>query len=107
MASRLDNIADWESLARECHYSTPKLAQACHVSVRQLQRFFGASFHAPLAAWLRQLRLQDAAVRLRRGYRVKEVAALMGFKHRPNFSAAFHRQFGFFPSRFYSEKWIP
>jgi AraC-like DNA-binding protein len=100
MASRLDNITDWETLARQCHYSTTELARRCAVSSRHLRRHFSASFHSPLATWLRQLRLRDAASLLQQGNRVKEVACVLGYKQRPHFSAIFHKYFGTSPSQF-------
>jgi len=94
----LNRIADWEGLAGKSNYSATNVAQRCHVSRRQLQRFFVQTKGQSPHYWLNELRQNKALVFMQRGDSVKEVAGQMGYSQASNFSRDFKRYHGVSPS---------
>lgn len=90
-----------ESLA-EC-WDIERMADALHLSQRQLYRLCQQHFALAPMALLQRLRLQRAALLLAsRGEPVKQLAQLCGFKNEYHFSTAFKRQHGLAPSHYRS-----
>ncbi|MDF2411496.1 helix-turn-helix domain-containing protein [Aeromonas sp. 2HA2] len=88
-----------ESLA-EC-WDIGRMADALHLSERQLYRLCQQHFALAPMALLQRLRLQRAALLLASGGdSVKQVAQLCGFKNEYHFSTAFKRQQGLAPSHY-------
>ena len=99
MRSQLDGIRDWEKWAEVTYYSPGKLAKACGVTLRQLERYFSNTAGKPPRLWLNDLRLQKALELIRSGHSVKEVAVALGYKERTHFSRQFWRVHGVAPSK--------
>ena len=98
LALRLELILK-ESLA-EC-WDIGRMADALHLSERQLYRLCQQNFALAPMALLQRLRLQRAALLLASGGdSVKQVAQLCGFKNEYHFSTAFKRQQGLAPSHY-------
>ncbi len=78
-----------------------RMADALHLSERQLYRLCQQHFALAPMALLQRLRLQRAALLLASGGdSVKQVAQLCGFKNEYHFSTAFKRQQGLAPSHY-------
>ncbi|MEN0024353.1 MAG: helix-turn-helix transcriptional regulator [Microbacterium sp.] len=85
-----------------------RVAEAARCSETTAQRLFSKHLGEPMQAWIRQLRLREAASLLRTtGLRVSEVAGLVGYEDPLYFSRAFRRAFGVAPSRFASSTLRP
>jgi transcriptional regulator GlxA family with amidase domain len=102
MASKLERIDDWIGLASQANFDIHELANHCHVSVRQMERFFKRSFQESPELWLKHLRLQSAQSLLSEGSSVKEVAYSLGFRQVSHFCREFKRFTGTTPSAFSS-----
>ena len=77
------------------------LARACHLSVRQLQRLFSATFGmSPRAYWIKT-RVRAACERLR-GNResLVEIAASLGFTDQSSFTRQFRKHTGLTPNAY-------
>lgn len=78
-----------------------RVAEAARCSETTAQRLFARHTGESMQAWIRQLRLREAASLLRTsGLRVNEVARLVGYSDPLYFSRAFRRAYGVSPSRF-------
>ena len=94
----LKRITNWPDRAREAQFQRQKLALACGVSCRYLNKFFVEEFHRPPQEWLDELRMWDAWRMLAEGKAVKEVAYMLGFKQVSHFSRVFKGYHGVCPS---------
>ncbi|MBN9176530.1 MAG: helix-turn-helix transcriptional regulator [Microbacterium sp.] len=78
-----------------------RVAESARCSPATAQRLFTRHTGESMQAWIRQLRLREAATLLRTtGLRVSEVAQLVGYADPLYFSRAFRRAFGVAPSEF-------
>ena len=102
MASKLERIDDWISLASQLRFNIHELATHCHVSVRQMERFFKRSFQESPETWLKHVRLQQAQSLLIGGRTVKEVAHSLCFRQVSHFCREFKRFTGSTPNEFVS-----
>jgi AraC-like DNA-binding protein len=100
MSSRLERIDDWIALASQAGFDIRELAFRCHVSVRQIERYFKRSFQVSPELWLKHVRLQQAQLLLIQGRSVKEVAHSLAFRQVSHFCREFKRFTGSTPSRF-------
>jgi transcriptional regulator GlxA family with amidase domain len=91
MGSCLDEISDWEALARENNFRVSRLAQSTGVCQRQLERYFHHKFQLSPRNWLEKLKMADAESLRRQGLPVKEIASITGFKNPTHFSRAHRR----------------
>lgn len=98
MCSRLNQISDWAVLAAATGYTVNKLAKACKVSPRQLERFFFEATGKTPHLWLTELRQTQALSLMRDGLSVKEAAARLGYKQAGHFSREFKRFHGAIPT---------
>lgn len=77
------------------------LAKVGDVSPTSAQRLFNSYTGASVGAWIRQVRLQEAAHLLRNsGFRVNEIARMVGYQDPLYFSRVFAEEFGVPPSIF-------
>ena len=97
MSSRLNHIRNWEALARKANYQLSVLAGKCHVTIRQLERYFADNFNVTPHTWINALRLTEAAMRISRGEPIKSVAYELNFKQASYFTRAFRRASGLNP----------
>jgi DNA-binding response OmpR family regulator len=81
-------------------FGVSELARHVAMSERQLQRKVRALLAVSPADYLRELRLQQAADRLRRGEPPGNVAFDVGFASRSHFGACFKARFGMTPGEF-------
>jgi len=84
-------------------YSQP-LAQLCHISSRQLERYFHEENGRTPQTWLNDMRLRQAAGLLLEGYQVKQIAFELGFAHSSHFIRKFKRLHGCTPLTFV--RWV-
>ena len=99
MSSRLDWIANLEGLAETARYSPKRLASACRVSLRQLERFTIRTFGRTPHRWLYELRMQRALELVRDRTSLKETGFMLGYKDVAHFSHDFKKFFGIPPGR--------
>jgi AraC-like DNA-binding protein len=100
MGSRLDKVQDWGALARGANYNSRKLADVCHISLRQLERFCKDVRRQTPKDWLSDMRMCEARKLLLQGLIIKEVAAALGYKQVSHFCREFKRKIGCTPGRF-------
>jgi AraC-like DNA-binding protein len=100
MNNCLDHILDWISLAKSVNYCAAKLASACKVTPRQLERYFHTRRLAAPHRWLRDLRMRQAVELIRDGTPVKVVSIELGYKDPAHFTHDFKGYFGVCPSGF-------
>jgi AraC-like DNA-binding protein len=100
MSGRLDHITDWVALAKGARFRVAKVASACGLSPRQLERCFQAQHHAAPHPWLRDLRMRLAVELIGDQTPIKVVAFDLGYKDPAHFTQDFKRYFGVCPSRF-------
>ena len=99
MGSRLDQIKDWEALAKEAWYCAIKLARIRRVSERQLRRYFQERMHMTPHKWLHELRMRRAFELVRDKTPIKEVAGELGYKDPAHFTHDFKNYYGTPPSK--------
>lgn len=90
---------EWYRLARSAAYRPVSLAATAGVSLRTLQRHFKSRYGITVSDWLKKVRMQEAAHRVRAGDRVKEIAIDLGYKQLSHFSREFKRKYGASPTR--------
>ena len=98
MNSRLRYIQNWPEQAQQANWSVSVLATRCKVSVRTLERYFLRNMRVPPKVWIREQRQKQAAVLLRKGSTVKEVASQLGYKHANHFSREYKWHWGYSPT---------
>jgi len=100
MKSCLDEIADWETLARSKGYCVKELAKGVHISERELLRYFNVRFGRTPRAWLRDLRIKHANGMLADGkFNIKEISFRLALKNPASLSHLFKRETGQLPSQ--------
>ena len=100
MPSYLNGVSDWPALARAAYYRPKELAALCHVSLRQLERYFSEKAGCSPQKWLNDLRLQEAPRLLLEGHHVKELAFELGYTHPSHFIREFRRVYHCTPLEF-------
>ena len=96
--SRLHAICDWLKLARNARFRAACLAEACGVSLRQLERFILRTVGKTPQQWLNALRQCEAITLLKQGKPIKEITYLLGYRQPSHFSREFKRVHGMCPS---------
>jgi AraC family transcriptional regulator len=104
MVSRLHHILEWAPLAEQTRYNARHLAAYCTVSLRQLERFWKASFGQAPQVWLDEMRIEKAKQLLARGSTLKETAFALDFKQVSHFCRKFKHHTGNTPSEFLWER---
>ncbi|HMB90140.1 MAG TPA: ATP-binding protein, partial [Rhodothermales bacterium] len=87
----------------DADFGVGQLAEAVHMSRRQLLRKLRALTTESPSELLRRMRLEKASVLLQEGGSAKEVAYAVGFKSYPSFSHAFNSVYGMPPSAYAQE----
>jgi AraC-like DNA-binding protein len=98
MRSRLNYITNWEEEAKLAHFRVAALAIRCHVTERQLRRYFQQEFRTSPNHWIMAKRLEPTKPRIEAGASIKEVAFDAGFRNQESFSRQFKRFFKINPS---------
>jgi AraC-like DNA-binding protein len=80
-----------------------KLARSAGASKRTLERLFARETAMTLGRWRRRLRLVESLRRLALGHAVTRVALDVGYQSPSAFVAAFRRELGTTPSRYFGE----
>jgi len=85
-----------------CPISLKSMCVSAGVSVRTLERTFRREVGTDFECWRRQVRLMKAIEMLVAGYRVKEIAFAVGYRHPGAFVALFRETFGITPKAWIS-----
>lgn len=101
MSSRLARVGNLGDVAKQARYNLHEFADLCHVSVRQLERFFKHSLAQTPRTWIARLRIQEAKSLLSSGLSIKEIAYSVGFKHPSHFCRAFKQWTGSSPGGYF------
>ena len=101
MASRLDQVTDWEKEARGASYDPVVVAQAHEVTLRRLEQYCQTYFGECPRALFRRIKLEHARQLVEQGLPIKEVARTFGYLFPTDFIAAFRQQFGCTPRACY------
>lgn len=91
---------EWELRAVKARYNLPRLAKACGVTPRQLQRIFLDKFCQSPKDWLDEQRIKAAQQMLLRGEPIKSVAIELGYKQTSHFCRQFRQYKKIKPSQF-------
>ena len=81
MKTKLGNVQDWQTLARQANWSAVKLAKKCNVCVRTLERHFLKTTGKTPKVWLNEQRQYQAQKAIQSGLSVKESAFQLGYEH--------------------------
>ena len=100
MGRRLLRIEDWELLAAQADYRPAKMASLCHISLRQLERFFGQVFGMTPTRWNCELKCRIAAQLIAKGYSNKAVTVELKFSNPSHLCHAFKTVYGASPQTF-------
>src|SRR5437660_1051956 len=98
MRTPLNQIKNWPARAKAAKYKPKRLAKACGVCLRQLQRYFHSKWGKTPRQWMNDLRLGKALPLLKAGCSVKEAARSSGYAQPHHFSDSFNRFQGKRPS---------
>jgi transcriptional regulator GlxA family with amidase domain len=100
-ADRTTDIAGHIRANLDRDLSVNALASVAHLSYRQFSRKFKAAFHCSPAAFVEEVRLDEARNRLCESKcRIDELATSVGFGSDDAFRRAFERRFGVSPSHY-------
>lgn len=93
MKRMLDAMCDfeWLTMAEDARFHVEALARLCHISERQLERYFLPSFGLAPKNWLSKVRLSFAPHFLLRQQPIKKIATDLGFADASHFTRVFKR----------------
>ena len=100
MKERLERIENWEKLAVDAGFRPEDMAALCPISLRQLQRFFGAHFKQTPGQWARDLRCRLARQLIASGWSNRAVSTELGFGNESHLCHEFKRFYGVSPQTF-------
>ena len=90
---------------REGYISLASLAAEHEISVSHLQKLFKQVYGVPIYRYIKEYRLEQAAVELvRSGKSVMEIAQQAGYDNASKFSESFKKRYGKTPSRYRADK---
>src|SRR5581483_11304512 len=98
---RARKAVDWMRQHPENADSLERLAKRAATSVRTLERLFQAETGITIGKWRQQLRLLHALRLLAAGQAVTSIALAIGYDSPSAFIAAFRKQFGTTPARYF------
>lgn len=93
-------LQDWERLATKACFQPDAIAALCGISLRQLERYFKATFKKTPIEWSREVRLSLAAQLISEGWSTKAVAEKLNFWDAAHLCHEFKRAHGATPQRF-------
>jgi AraC-like DNA-binding protein len=97
MSQRLTQIANWAEHAAQAKWCVLTLAENCDVSPSSLERHFEKVMGQCPREWMNAERMRRACGKLKRGERIKDIAAHLCYGHPRNFTRAFTEHFGYNP----------
>jgi transcriptional regulator GlxA family with amidase domain len=98
---RMANLSAWIQQHLSRNLSVDVLARQCHCSSRQLARRLQRAYGTTPAAYIEQLRIEEAGQRLIEGIPgVERIARSVGFRSADVFRRAFERHYGVSPSQY-------
>ncbi len=100
--SRLRAIAERLRAAPESAVPLKKIAAEAHMSIRSFERIFRAETNLTFMQWRQRMRLLHALRLLAAGTPVTGTAAEVGYSSTSAFIAAFKRELGTTPARYYA-----
>lgn len=90
---------------REGYVSLAQLAAEHEMSVSHLQKLFKQVYGVPVYRYIKEYRLEQAAVELvRSGKPITEIAQHAGYDNASKFSESFKKRYGKTPSRYRADK---
>jgi len=101
---RLRAITERLRTSPELEDGLPGIAADAHMSVRNFERIFRAETQLTFVQWRRRMRLMHALRLLAAGRGVTEVGLEVGYSSTSAFIAAFKRELGTTPLRYYAEE---
>lgn len=93
-------IKDWHRMAKEADFHPAKMAAACSISKRHLERHFQEQFNMTPRQWLRQVQCELAKNLVVQGWPTKAVANELKFADGSHFCHEFKKYFGASPRTF-------
>ena len=90
----------WYDMIRESHYNVNTMAEACGISLRQLERYFAKEFNLSPHEWLTQQRMIAARYLICQENTIKEVAFKLSYKQSSHFCREFKKCYGITPSEY-------
>lgn len=95
----VSHLRDHLLTERDSYVSLSRLAEEHHLSVSHLQKLFRQVYGAPIYRYLKEYRLEKAAVELSGSERrIVEIALAAGYESASKFSSAFKQRYGVTPS---------
>ena len=96
---------NWAKNYIDCHLgediSMAEIANHVNLNYSYFSRLFRQAAGSSFSGYVYERRMQAARERLGGGERVKDVAALVGYREVKSFSRAFHRRFGVAPGSYF------
>ena len=93
---------------REGYVSLAQLAAEHEMSVSHLQKLFKQVYGMPIYRYIKEYRLEQAAVELVRSRKpITEIAQHAGYDNASKFSESFKKRYGKTPSRYRADKSVP
>jgi AraC-like DNA-binding protein len=90
---------------REGYISLASLAAEHEISVSHLQKLFKQVYGVPIYRYIKEYRLEQAAVELVRSRKpITEIAQHAGYDNASKFSESFKKRYGKTPSRYRADK---
>ncbi len=97
----VSHLRDHLLTERDSYVSLSRLAEEHHLSVSHLQKLFRQVYGAPIYRYLKEYRLEKAAVELSGSeQRIVEIALDAGYESASKFSSAFKQRYGVTPSAY-------
>lgn len=97
----VSHLRDHLLTERDSYVSLSRLAEEHHLSVSHLQKLFRQVYGAPIYRYLKEYRLEKAAVELSGSERrIVEIALDAGYESASKFSSAFKQRYGVTPSAY-------
>lgn len=97
----VSHLRDHLLTERDSYVSLSRLAEEHHLSVSHLQKLFRQVYGAPIYRYLKEYRLEKAALELSGSeQRIVEIALDAGYESASKFSSAFQQRYGVTPSAY-------
>ena len=101
----VSHLRDHLLTERDSYVSLSRLAEEHHLSVSHLQKLFKQTYGMPVYHYIKEYRLEQAAVELVRSRKpITEIAQHAGYDNASKFSESFKKRYGKTPSRYRADK---